>query len=259
MYSHLHELLSDKTGATVFTCFGLWHLLYMVVIFGTIAAVYFLLRGKSAATKQCSVSFTINLAFVLYIADFFLMPFAYGEIDLEKLPFHMCTAMCVLSFISHHNQHIGALRRSFAVLGLLSNLVYVIYPAGVGWYQIHPLSYRVIQTLLFHGIMTAYGIFTLLYDSKPLCWKDLRRDLAVLVAMTAWAWLGNTLYNGTADGYSHFFNWFFVVRDPFYLLPEDIAPYMMPFVVVLVFFAADLLLYSFYFGIKKLGKCPENK
>lgn len=244
MYPYLHELLADKTGGTVFTCFGIWHILYMVAIFGAITAICLSLRSKSNEIKRQAARLTVTLAFGLYIADFFLMPFAYGEIDLEKLPFHMCTAMCVLSFISHHNQRFGVFRRSFAVLGLLSNLVYVIYPAGVGWYQIHPLSYRVVQTLLFHGIMSAYGVFALLYDDEPLRWKELRKDFGVLIAMTAWAWLGNTLYDGTSGEYSHFFNWFFVVRDPFYLLPEQIAPYVMPFVVILVFFVADLLLHS---------------
>ena len=59
-----------------------------------------------------------------------------------------------------------------------------------------------------------------------------------------------------------FFNWLFVVRDPFYLLPKDIAPFVMPPVVVILFTLADLGVYSVYFGIKSLGKerirCQEK-
>ena len=76
-----------------------------------------------------------------------------------------------------------------------------------------------------------------------------------MTAMTGWAWLGNMLYNGAAGDYDHFFNWFFVVRDPFYILPERIAPYIMPFLVTAVFFAAEMLGYLLCIGI---GGKPEQ-
>lgn len=251
MYEILHNILSDHKGGIVFTCFGVWHLLYMAMVFLGILATVVFLRRSSEMVKQRAIRMAIGTAFGLYIADFFLMPFAYGEIDLEKLPFHMCTAMCVLCFASRHNQWLGKFRRQFALLGLVSNLIYVVYPAGVGWYQIHPLSYRVAQTLLFHGVMTAYGVFVLAFEADDLRWQDSLREVPVIVAMTAWALLGNIFYNGSVGAYSHFFNWFFVVRDPFYLLPADVAPYVMPFVMILVIFAADLLVYAAYYGLRK--------
>ena len=258
MYSILHQIFSDKKGSTIFSCFGIWHLIYMAAIFGSIILLAILFQKKDRSAKQGLIKATIHLAFGLYIADFFLMPFAYGQIDLEKLPFHMCTAMCVMAFLSHHHPALAKYQRQFAVLGLVSNLIYVVYPAGVGWYQIHPLSYRVVQTLVFHGVMSAYGIFWLSFDDAPLKWKDSKHDLAVILLMTLWAIIGNTLYNGTAGDYSHVFNWFFVIRDPFYILPERIAPYVMPFVMVIVIFAADLLIYAAYFGLKRLFSVKET-
>ncbi len=252
MYELLNSLLSDKKGGEMFSCFGKWHILYMLIIFGAIAFVILYLKNKSIDTKQRAMDIAIGCAFGIYIADLFLMPFAYGEIDLEKLPFHICTAMCVMCFISRHNSVFGKFRLQFAVLGLLSNLVYVIYPAGLMWYEIHPLSYRVVQTLMFHGVMTAYGLLTLIYGDENPDWKKCCKDLLVIVSMTLWAMLGNALYNGEAGDYSHNFNWFFVLRDPFYIFPEDISPYIMPFVVIIVFFMADLLLHTVYFGAKKL-------
>lgn len=252
MYQIMNSLLSDKKGGIVFSCFGIWHMLYMLVIFGIIVLVIFLLKDKDRTIKQRAVDISVNCAFGLYIADFFLMPFAYGQIDLEKLPFHACTAMCVMCFLSRRNPFLGRFKSQFALLGMISNLIYVIYPAGVGWYQIHPISYRVVQTLLFHGTMSAYGVFALAFGDVTLEWKNLKKDLIVLAAMMLWALLGNTLYNSTYGTYSHFFNWFFVIRDPFYLLPESIAPYLMPFVIILVFFAAEMLVYFAYFCVKKL-------
>lgn len=252
MYSVLHDLLSDQTGGVIFRCFGIWHILYLTVIVCLIALCILRLSRKDQKTRQKAADKAVGLAFGLYVLDFFLMPFAYGEIDIEKLPFHACTAMCILCFLSRRTPFLMGFKDQFALLGLLSNLVYLIYPAGVGWYQIHPLSYRVVQTMLFHGSMTAYGLFALILGDVRLSWKNWWKDLLVLAGMAAWALLGNTLYNGAAGDYDHFFNWFFVVRDPFYLLPAQIAPYVMPFVVVIVFFAAEMIVCGIYHLVKKL-------
>ncbi len=45
-------------------------------------------KKKYNETREKTVRFFIDLAFALYIADLFLMPVAYGEIDIKKLPFH---------------------------------------------------------------------------------------------------------------------------------------------------------------------------
>ena len=251
MYQYLHEILKDHKGETVFACFGSWHILYMAIIFGTIIGILAGFRNKGDYVRRRVIRSTISAAFCLYIADFFLMPFAYGSIDLEKLPFHMCTMMCVLGFFSTYGILFPRHRRRFALLGLVSNLIYVIYPAGVGWYQIHPISYRVVQTMLFHGLMSAYGIFVLAFDEKTLSWKDVWKDIWVIACVVLWAMLGNWLYNGSG-GMLAAFNWFFVVRDPFYILPADIAQYIMPVVMIVVIFVADVLIRGLYIAIRKL-------
>ena len=254
MYPYLHEIFADRKGGVVFACFGIWHILYMAVIFGVILLAVLFLKRKEEKCRKKAILVALYLAFGLYMADFFLMPLAYGYIDIEKLPFHMCTLMCLLSFLSCRSVLFAKYRKQFALLGLVSNLIYVIYPAGVGWYQIHPLSYRVVQTLLFHGAMTAYGILTLALGQDKLTFKSSLQEIPVICEATLWAILGNTLYNGTAGEYNHMFNWFFVVRDPFYMLPAEIAPYVMPFVMIIVIYAADLLIYGAYFVIRKILK-----
>ena len=52
-----------------------------------------------------------------------------------------------------------------------------------------------------------------------------------------------TVYNGTSEGYSLFFNWFFVVRDPFYAIPESVSPFIMPFLNIALFFTAEIIIY----------------
>ncbi len=243
MYSMLHSLLSDKKGGDIFTLFGGWHFFYIFLTAATIIALLLFCKGKRQEYKQKITRRLSNVAFGLYVADFFLMPLAYGEIDIEKLPFHACTAMCVMCFLSYRVEPLQKYRTSFLLTGLISNLVYLIYPAGVMWHAVHPFSYRVIQTLIFHSMMTVYGILSLILERDQFRVQNYPRDLTVLCGMTAWARIGNTIYNGTSNGYSHFFNWFFVVRDPFYALPEALAPWMMPFLNIALFFAVEMLIY----------------
>lgn len=260
MYSAFHELLADRKGGATFTCFGVWHLLYLLVIGGAIAGVVILLRRKGENARERTIRGTIALAFGLYVADFFLMPFAYGEIDVEKLPFHVCTAMCVMSFWSRHWAPLSKYTGTFARLGLISNLIYVIYPAGVGWYAIHPLSYRVWQTLLFHGIMTAYGLLVLIYEppSRPQK-RGWRREILICALVVLWALLGNTLYNGAWEDTTRLYNWSFVVRDPFYLLPANVAPFVMPFVMLLLLFGLDMLMCALCRGAARLSKHKKKQ
>lgn len=249
MYAHLQALLADRPAASPFTCFGMWHLLYLAVILGVILSVIFLLKNRSDEAKHRATTAALYTAFGLYMADLFLMPLAYGEIDVEKLPFHACTAMCLCCMLSRRHPFFARFKDQFVLLGLLSNLIYVIYPAGVGWYQIHPLCYRVWQTLLYHGAMTAFGLFSLCFGEVKLSRRACPRHLGLLSAMTLWALLGNTLYNGLNG---RFYNWFFVVSDPFGILPAEIAPYLMPPLMVAILFGGEMLIHLIYHGVKRL-------
>ncbi|MBO5702586.1 MAG: YwaF family protein [Clostridia bacterium] len=246
MYTLLNNILSDKKGGEIFTLFGAWHFFYIILTVIAAAVLIFLLKNKSADAKKKTVRTLSSLSFAFYIADFFLMPLAYGEIDIEKLPFHACTAMCVACFLSYRIGFLENYRASFAMLGFISNLVYLVYPAGVMWHAVHPLSYRVIQTLLFHSIMTLACFFALIYESDKINIRKCHRDLAVTIGMTAWASLGNLIYNND----SRFYNWFFVVRDPFNALPESTAPFIMPFLNIAIFFTVEILIHIIFSIIK---------
>ena len=96
--------------------------------------------------------------------------------------------------------------------------------------------------------MTLYCVLSLAYDNEKLEWKNCWKELIVIVLMTLWALIGNAIYNNEARIY----NWFFVVQDPFYILPINIAPLVMPFVMITIIFFANILVYLSYFGIRKL-------
>lgn len=241
MYPILHQLFSDNKGGEIFVLFGPWHFFYILL---TLAVIVLLLRRRKGEDRDRTAKRFSDLAFGLYILDLFLMPLAYGEIDIEKLPFHACTAMCVMCFLSWRVAALEKYRSSIAMLGFVSNMVYLIYPAGVMWHGVHPLSYRVIQTLAFHGVMTVSCLLTLLCGDGA---ENRRRDLGVILGMTAWALLGNWAYNSD----SRFYNWFFVVRDPFYILPEAVAPFVMPVLNTALFFGAETALRLMLHRLKK--------
>ncbi len=239
MYNILRELLEDKTGGTAFKCFGLFHI-FVILTFAAIAVLLCLyLKNKSGEKRKKITDLVVGIAFGVYIADFFLMPFAYQEISIDKLPFHICTTMCVLCFWSRHNAFLGKFRLQLAMFGFLSNLTYLIYPAAMMWMKLHPLSYRVLQTLIFHGVMMVYGVIVLVYESQEFTWKRIYKDLGVIVFMVVWASFGNALYNGGENVY----NWFYVLQDPFEIFPKDIAAYISPLLNITIFFSAAMVVY----------------
>ena len=252
MYAILNGLLSDKKGGIIFECFSIWHFAYVAIIFGAIIATVLILRKKSEKSKKKAADVAVGVATGLYALDFFLMPFAYGEIYVEKLPFHVCTAMCVMCFLSRKVKFWERFKGQFALLGFLSNLIYVLYPAGVMWCQVHPLSYRAVQTLAFHGAMTAYGVFVFAFGEVKLEWKKWYKELIVVSGMTLWAFIGNTLYDGTAGNYSYDANWFFLVYDPLSVIPQSVSPYVMPFIVIATFLAVEMGVYLIYSLSKRI-------
>lgn len=250
MYAFLHQLLSDKEDGQVFSCFGFWHFFYIILALVLISGAVYFLRNKGESTKEKVLKTFIGIAFGLYMADFFLMPFAYGKIDIDKLPFHSCTSMSIMCFLSNHSNFLKKYRLNFALLGAISNLMYICYPAGIVGYA--PISYRAIQTLLFHTMMFVYGFTTVIVEREKLDIKRSYRDVVILIILTLWAIIGNTLYSGSADGYSHDFNWFFIKTDPFGgILPENIAPYLLPVVNLIAFFGVEIIVYLIFIAIRK--------
>ena len=250
MHELLINLLADRTGEGKFTCFGAFHLSLIGLFLAIAGLQWFWLRRKEAACREKIIAFWGDLAFGLYVLDLFMMPLAYGEIQIEKLPFHICTAMCVMCFLSRRWKPLKGLRVHLAVYALISNFVYLWYPAGIMWKGVLPLTYRALQTLIFHGVMMIYGFLSVCYAPLPEK-RSLKAELGVIGAMAVWAMLGNWLYNGDYGTQTWFFNWFFVVRDPFSLFPENISPFIMPWLNVVLFFAVSALI---WWGMMRLRR-----
>ncbi len=270
MYEFLNNLLSDKdTGNFTFKALGLCHIIYLLLISFVIALIIYLFRNKNQETKNKLINITVISALCLYIADFFLMPFAIGEIDVDKLPFHVCTLMSVMCFLSRNTKFLNKFKTTFTLLGLIGALMYLVYPVGVS--EADGYSYRILQTVLYHGLMIAQGVFAIAFNDLDLSFKNLKKDLIVIICLVLWAMIGNAFYSGTiteecgcVEGctelikvYDHDFNWFFVKHDALYIIPDEIDIYFAPFIMISVMFGMCSLIR--FIGIKLTEKFSKKE
>ena len=243
MFEIISGILGNEEGSLKFSPFGLWHIFYLILIFIPILITIYILWNKSEETKKKTINITINCAFGLYILDFFLMPFSYGYIDIDKLPFHLCTLTAIMCFICRNNKFFSKYKTQFTLLGLIGALMYITYPSGIADGEVYPFCYRIVQTMLFHGLMVAHGIFSLAFSDIVLKWKKIYKELIVIVIITLIAVVANNLYSGERE-----FNWFFVSSDPFGIFNDEVGKFIMPPIMVGVIFLMNSLIYLLYFS-----------
>ena len=252
MYNFIRNILEDKTtGLFPFAPFSLCHILYLVLITAAIVVVAILFKNKSQESKTKLINTTVTIALCIYIADFFLMPLSLGEINIDKLPFHLCTSMSIMCVLGRNNKHFAKYKTAFTLLGLIGALMYLVYPSGVATPDgkfFDGYTYRIVQTVLYHGLMVAQGVFAIVFKDIDLNWKNFEYDVIVILCLALWAMLGNAIYSGTVEvkctcseectetvyAYLNDFNWFFVKHDALYIIPDDIDIYFAPFIMLIV-------------------------
>lgn len=255
MYNQIHDILKDHhTGTFTFKAFSLCHIIYLLLIIAAIVLVIYLFKDKSQATKTKVINLTVTIALCLYIADFFLMPFSEGKINIDKLPFHLCTSMSVMCFLARHNKKVAPFKTAFTILGLIGGLMYLTYPSGVA--EADGYSYRIIQTVLYHGLMIAQGVFAFAFDDLDLDWKKIYYDAIAIAGLAVWAFIGNTLYSGTNEAlsYAHDFNWFFVKHDALYLIDDNHDGLIAPIMSIVSVFGFDALIRLIVISLQRLFK-----
>jgi uncharacterized membrane protein YwaF len=227
-------------------------------------------KNKDKEFKSKVVDYTVSAALSLYALDFFIMPLSQNRIGIDKLPFHLCTLMSILCFLSRHTKKFDMFKNSFTLLGMIGALMYLVYPAGVkngaGDY-FDGYTYRIIQTVLYHGLMVAQGVFAIAFGDVELKWNTFKYDIITILFVTVWALFGNAVYTGTAyvqcdckEGcnelikiYTEESNWFFVRHDPLYIFPDETDGYYSPFIMIgamtgmcaIIRFLSDKILHFF--------------
>lgn len=231
----LFRMSHFNTGIQI-TPFSIAHIVWLSLILLFIVSLWLIFRKKDERSKERVVRFLAYTLVVSYLSDFFVHEFVYGEMNIDKLPFHICTVLCPLAAIAQFNRKGSAILEPVAILGILSTTMYLCYPASVG--DGEPWCYQAVQTMFYHGILLTWGVLTLaLGRIKPNirhCWKS----GVILVGITLWAKLGNILLEH---------NWFFLQEDAFYigLVGNGIIPeWSLMLINPAVFFLAVLGLYG---------------
>jgi uncharacterized membrane protein YwaF len=228
------------------TPFSVAHIVYMMLIFGGVIAGYFLFRNADALKKERILRFLAYALAFSYFSDFFVHDFVYGEMNMDKLPFHVCTVLCPLVLVAQFNRNGHKIAEPVATLAALAPMMYLCYPASVG--DGEPWCYQAVQTMFFHGVLMAWGILNIALGAVKPDIRHIWKSAVLLTGITLWAKLGNVLL-------AH--NWFFLEEDAFYigLVEQGIIPKWVLMVVnPVVFFLAVLALYGVCYAVKRISK-----
>lgn len=243
----LFEMSHFNTGIKI-TPFSLPHIVYMVLIFGSIIGTWFLFRNKSEESKEKVLRFVAYALALSYLSDFFVHEFVYGGLKTDKLPFHICTVLCPLIAIAQFNRNGNKIKEPVTVLAVLAPMMYLCYPASVG--DGEPWCYQAVQTMFYHGVLMAWGILNIALGAVKPDIRHVWKSAVLLVCITLWAKLGNILMEH---------NWFFLEEDAFYigLVENGIIPKWVLMVVnPIVFFLAVLAIYGVCYALRGKKKAP---
>lgn len=201
----LFEMSHFDTGIQV-SAFSIPHFVYIFLIAGGIVLAWWLNRNRSMEKKEKVLRFLAYALAFLYFSDFFFHEFVYGEMNTDKLPFHICTVLCPLVAVAQFNHKGYRILEPTVVLAVLAPMMYLGYPANIGSGE--PWCYQAVQTMFYHGVLMAWGILNLAFGKVVLSWKHFWKCSLMLVCITLWAKLGNTLLEH---------NWFFLNEDALYI------------------------------------------
>lgn len=245
LFFKLFAMSFFDTGIQI-TPFSPAHIVYIVLIFGGTATAWLVLRKKSAQTKEKFLRLLAYGLVVSYLSDFFCHEFVYGGLNMDKLPFHICTVLCPLVAISQFNRKGSKIAEPVAMLAALSSMMYLCYPASVGTGE--PWCYQAVQTMFYHGVLMAWGVLSMALGAVKPDIKRIWKSGLLLICITLWAKLGNVLMEH---------NWFFLEEDALYigLVENGVIPsWVLMIVNPIVFFLAVLAAYGVVYALRALGK-----
>ena len=246
------KIFGTNKGSIEITLFSIWHILWIVLILGLSLGAYFLLRNKSEKAKTTSLNVLAYLVIGFYILDFFIMPFSQGKIDIDKLPFHICTLTGIFIPFAQFNKKFSPIRNVITCFAIVASLMYITYP-GSALGGVTPWCYKVVQTFIYHGLVFAWGFLSVTLKAVNFNFKEIWQEAVGLVIIIVWAFFGNYAYVGIPDG--HHYDWFFVTGSTFPFVPT----WLMPFLVFIAVFGMCALIYLIDYVTKIIIKKHSEK
>ena len=228
--------------------FGFFHIFYALIIFAlTIALGVYLSKKKNCELNTRVLRILAYATAIVYVADFFIQPlFRDGAMNVDKLPFHICTALCPVLCFVQFNHRFEKFREPVSILAIVAPLMYICYP-GTAIGTESPFCYEIIQTFVYHGLVFSWGFNNLATSTVKPSIKRCHYALIGICIEALWASFGNTVY---AD-----FDWFFLTGSTFPFIPKI----LMPIVVIAAVFGMVMIIYGLYYAwCKILSKRAEK-
>ncbi len=225
-------LFSTRHGEGTITWLSLWHLFYMIVVFGAVILTAQFAKRHTDVAWRSIVSTTAKLIPIVYILDFFIMPFSLPQAGIQviKLPFHICTLHAFFIPLVQFHPHFAKWREAVAALSITCSGLFLLYP-GSALGSFYPLCYTVIQTFVYHGLMLCWGVVYFLRCENIVLFPTIKRVSLIVAAAIGWAMFGNAAYSHSTVQY----DWFMLTGRslPLSLNATQLAvlPYIMPFMV----------------------------
>ena len=231
-----------KSSSITIDLFDPWHFGYIFLMLGvtTFLVLHFSKKSKESQKKLLDVLAIVVIS--SYIFDFFMMPLSEGEIEIDKLPFHICTFMGVCIPFAQFNKKFAKIKDVIVTLSIVASLMYVTYP-GSALGGVTPWCYKVVQTFVFHSLVFMGGVLNLSTGAVTLSMNKIYKPAIGIVVIIIWAFFGSLVYSPA--GTKH--DWFFVRGGTFPFVPEP----LMPFVVFAAVFSMCVIITLIYLGIKK--------
>ena len=268
MVNFLHLLLKEYEFENEFwriPAFGLWHFFYIALVFGIIIGTAFVLKNKTDEQKKKVLNFLPIAVLVVYVGDLFLRPIAFLEGDfantigsyIDKLPFHICTLLAPVSVFAQFNKKLAKFKEPIVIMAVVGPLMYLTYP-GTAVGDEFPFCYEVIQTMLYHGLLLAWGVLCITTKETKITIKNWYKSLIAVLCISLWALLGNVMFSDmssvsawTATG----FDWFFQKGNLLSSGHSSIGLAIgMPFLVAFAVFAMAMIIYGIYYLVRAICK-----
>lgn len=232
MNNFLRKILGwTGKGGIEIDAFSVWHFLYIFLIAGAITGAGFALKGKSEETKKKVLNILSVVVLCWYITNFFLQPFVQGDnqLNIDKLPFHICTLMSIVAVFAQFSRK-EWFKETSVIMAMSGAIMYLVYP-GSALGGIAPWCFKVIETMLYHGLLFSWGILSLTTGQVKLHYKNMWMPLVGIVCVAVWATIGNLCYNVSyiSDGVNHHYDWFFLTGS---LVDYIIPVWAMPSLVI---------------------------
>ncbi len=249
MREFLLWLFEKRAEPCEIALFNFWHIFYFALIVAGIITAGIFLKKTTEKTKNKVFSILSISLCVLYAADFFIMPLYGDGIDIDKLPFHICTVLCPVVAFVQFNKRFARLRETVTILAIVAPLMYLTYPgSAVG--ELSAFCYKVVQTFLYHGVLLAWGYLNLATGVVKPVFKRCYKVLIGLCIIAAWAMIGNLTYSANIYDYdaSPHYDWFFLTGSTFPFVPKA----LMPFAVIAAVFCVALMVYGLYYLVIRI-------